>query len=119
MKNTKQIGDAGEEFVCRYLQRKGYKIAERNFRIRVAEVDIIASKKDLLVFVEVKMRKDDTFSKAFEAVNGAKQRKIRMAAEAYLAKAENRDKNARFDVAEVYGTLESKKLKLNYLANAF
>ncbi len=48
------FGDIGEETACSYLKKSGYSIIERNYQIKFGELDIIAQKDDLLVFVEVK-----------------------------------------------------------------
>lgn len=54
--NTKEIGDLTENLAAEYLQNKKYKIIERNFRCRFGEIDIIAQKNKILVFIEVKSR---------------------------------------------------------------
>lgn len=53
-KVSKQKGKEFEELAAKYLRRKGYKILERNFRKRFGEIDIIALKDNVLVFVEVR-----------------------------------------------------------------
>ena len=53
---NRTIGNYGEELACQYLKKQGYKILERNYRIRGGEVDIVARDQDYLVFVEVKAR---------------------------------------------------------------
>ena len=58
--NNKVVGNAGEDLACRYLEKNGYKILERNVRYsRFCELDIIAQLKDTVVFVEVKTRRTD------------------------------------------------------------
>ena len=52
--NTKITGDAGEKKAAAYLSSKGFSIIERNYRTKEGEIDIIAVKDELLVFVEVK-----------------------------------------------------------------
>src|SRR3989344_5121605 len=54
--SNKDVGNSGEETACRYLQKQGYKILGRNYRIRGGEIDIVAKDKEALVFVEVKTR---------------------------------------------------------------
>ena len=73
-----------------------------NYRCSLGEVDIIARQGTVFVFVEVKLRREGGYASALEAVTPAKQRKLRLAAEAWLA--ENGEENAecRFDVVEVY-----------------
>lgn len=48
------IGKAGENIACRYLERHGYKIIERNYREQGGEIDIISEKFGNIVFIEVK-----------------------------------------------------------------
>jgi Holliday junction resolvase-like predicted endonuclease len=50
----RQLGDKGEDIVCKYLERKGYKILERNYWKPWGEIDIVAEKSLRLSFIEVK-----------------------------------------------------------------
>ena len=57
MKNRNQLlGQKGEEVACGYLRKKGYTIVTRNWRSKIGEIDIVAKRGDVLVFVEVKTR---------------------------------------------------------------
>ena len=98
---TKQeIGLLGEEAAVNLLISKGYNILERNFRAGHLEVDIIATKDNFLVFVEVKTR-DENFLRSPESeVNRRKQSNIINAARYYIAKY-NRKEEARLDVITV------------------
>mgnify|MGYP002627213967 CR=1 FL=1 len=73
---TKNLGDAGEIFAANYLENHGYKIITKNFRVRSAEIDIVAEIDDVIVFVEVKTRSDTKYGLPSEAVNFRKQQKI-------------------------------------------
>lgn len=117
--STKQIGDIGEEYAVKYLKKKHYKILERNYRIRNGEIDIIACKKDVLVFVEVKTRHSQSLSQPFEAVDRRKRAAIVRTAKMYLCR--NRlDVFCRFDVCEVFVNRETlKPEKIVYIDNAF
>ena len=82
---TKRLGKSGEDYACRYLQRRGYKIMARNFRCRrYGEIDIVAQKNGVLYFVEVKTRSSFRYGLPCEAVTAAKQAKIYRCAEYYL-----------------------------------
>lgn len=61
----------GEEIACRLLKEKGYRIIETNFRTRFGELDIIASKDNFLVFVEVKLKKGTDFGLPEEMITEA------------------------------------------------
>ncbi len=102
MYTRKQSGNIAEEAAARYLTLKGYKILERNYFCRVGEIDIIAEKDGVLVFVEVKNRMIDLMGYGFQAVTKAKQRKICRAAAVYLAERDlSPERDMRFDVIDV------------------
>lgn len=114
------LGKWGEELVAEDLRQKGWIIAATNFRCRVGELDIVAKKGKYLAFVEVKLRKNDRFGAACEAVTASKQRKLRAAAQYYLI-SHSSGLQPRFDVAEVYAPqgIHTEKPNIYYLENAF
>ena len=99
--DARTLGNFGEEQAARYLRRKGYRIVERNFRCRQGEIDLIASKGEYVVFVEVKLRKDDGHGAAREFVTRSKQTKILTTAGLWLSRTQM-PLQPRFDVIEVY-----------------
>lgn len=56
--NNKEIGKLGEDFTIDFLNKRGFIILERNYKVPLGEVDIIAQKGDLLIFIEVKTRRN-------------------------------------------------------------
>ena len=70
---TKNLGNAGENFAANYLENLGYTIFSKNCRILSAEIDIIAEKDDVIIFVEVKTRSSTKHGLPIEAVNFRKQ----------------------------------------------
>ncbi len=113
--DRKKIGNNGESAAAIYLRFHGYKIIERNFSCRFGEIDIIAQKGELLVFVEVKTRKKDSLVDGVYSVDYYKQQRIIKTAKIFLAK--QRDEyNVRFDVILV----ESGAIpKINHIESAF
>lgn len=83
MKITNPIGKKGEDIAVAYLQKKGYKILERNYRKQYAEIDIICMRDKVLVFVEVKTRTSNAFGTPFEAITPWKLRPVTKLAEYY------------------------------------
>ncbi|MCX7703569.1 MAG: YraN family protein [Planctomycetota bacterium] len=79
-------GEEAEAIAVRYLKRRGYEIIVRNFRVRGGEIDIIALKKGVLVFVEVRSREGGSLVSAAESVTPRKVQRIKRAAKLYLAK---------------------------------
>ena len=102
MKKT-ELGAWGEQLAAEHMEAAGYRILARNFRSRFGEIDIIARRGNILAFVEVKLRKDASHGEAREFVTAAKQQRLRMTAEYYLAaRPWAQELQARFDVAEIY-----------------
>lgn len=77
MKNTKKIGDRGERVAREYLQKKGYKFLNANYRNRYGELDLVMKDKDVVVFVEVKTKSGDSFGKPEEMVSRWKLNQIK------------------------------------------
>ena len=81
-------GDAGraaEALAAEFLESRGLRILERNFRCRGGEVDLIARERDTLVFVEVRLRAGRAFGGAAASVDARKQAKVLRAAQFYLS----------------------------------
>jgi putative endonuclease len=111
------IGAQGEEIAARYLLGKKYEILQRNFRSRHGEIDIIARRKNVLIFVEVKTRRSSAFGSPLEAVSLKKQRSIGSVAQAYLQHNRLNGSAARFDVIAVL--LGSGAPEIEHIENAF
>jgi putative endonuclease len=71
-----QLGKTGEDIATSFLQGKGYRILERNFRVRYGELDIVAESGDAIVAVEVKTRRSRDFGLPEEAVTPRKLTEI-------------------------------------------
>lgn len=84
--SKRETGESGESMACRYLSDNGYTIIERNFKTPVGEVDIIAKKKGMLHFFEVKTRHGFKFGSPFEALMRWKRKRIRKTAGWFLVK---------------------------------
>jgi len=95
------FGKTGEDLACRELERRGYAIVARRYRMRGGELDIIARDGPTLVFVEVKAREGCAFGLAAEAVTPVKQRRIARLALDYVARHHLADCPCRFDVVSI------------------
>lgn len=118
MNTSRQTGDLGEQLTAQYLVKNNYEIIERNYITRYGEIDIIARIDDIIVFVEVKTRKNADFAQAQEAVSNSKQRKIELTALLWLQK-HGVELCSRFDVVEIYINKTDKTYKVNHLIGAF
>ena len=118
MSRQKIVGKLGEDCAAKFLEAKGYTIVARNFRIRSAEIDIIAQTDGVLVFAEVKARSDIRHGLPSEAVTLRKQKKIIAAAGVFLQDEEFCNCACRFDVVEVF-LCGTEVAKINHIENAF
>ncbi|MFC2083484.1 YraN family protein [Bacteroidota bacterium] len=114
---NQSIGGKGEEIACKYLQEKGYRIIERNYRFGHGEIDIIAKDKEILVFIEVKTRNNLTFGPPELAITLNKQRQIKKIASSYLYSKNIDNTDCRIDVIGILIT--KKNPVINHIENAF
>ncbi len=117
MADRHDTGRLGEELTAYYLERSGYRILRRNYRIKGGEIDIIAANDKFIAFVEVKTRAEDAWESGIQAVTKRKQRLIIRAAQEYITKY-LLELQPRFDIAEVT-MKDGKPVKLDYTDNAF
>lgn len=96
-----QVGREGEDAAAVYLAERGYRILERNLRLRAGEIDLVAEESGYLVFVEVKTRTSSGYGTAAEAVTAQKRRQLIRLAGLYLARRGGAPPPCRFDVVTV------------------
>lgn len=96
----RKTGVLGEEVAARFLERSGYRILARNWRVGRLELDLVARDGDTIVFVEVKARRAGPQSPA-EAVDRRKRARIRRAAARWIAARRELAAEYRFDVVGV------------------
>ncbi len=107
-------GAAGEEAAERFLEGEGYSIVARNFRCRRGEIDLIARRGERVAFVEVKTWDVLSASELEYAIDRRKQRRIRQASRAFLARRPDlRELELGYDVVFVQGT------RIEHLQGAF
>lgn len=100
---NREIGTVCETYVCDYLERQGFSILARNFRVgKGTELDIVAKKDDTIHFIEVKARSQIVFGLPREAVTQAKMHRILKASELFTARYGTYGCKRSYDVAEVY-----------------
>jgi putative endonuclease len=98
--NSQKYGAEGEAFAANYLKNLGYEILERNWRFKKLEVDIIVRKGNVIAFVEVKTRKNNTFGEPEIFVTRKKQNFLIAAANHYIIE-NNMDVESRFDIIAI------------------
>jgi putative endonuclease len=71
-----ETGKIGEEIAKEYLEKKGYKIIEQNYRTKYAEIDLICRQKNKLVLVEVRTKIGENYGTPEDTINNRKRRKL-------------------------------------------
>lgn len=117
MASTVKIGQFGEGLAANYLEKLGYKIIERNYRIRGGEIDIIAQDNKTLVYIEVKTRSSHSFGYPEEAVTAKKLRFLKRAAQIYCNFKKIRPASERIDVLAI-DILNPENPQFNLIKNA-
>lgn len=108
----KQVGDDAERVAEQYLVKHGLSLVERNYRTRFGEIDLIMRDGEALIFVEVRLRKNDDFGGAAASIGTHKQRRLVAAAQQYIS-ALRHPPPCRFDAVLIMGT------QIEWLKDAF
>jgi len=112
---AQRIGGRGEGLAARFLMEKGYEIVEHNYRYGQAEIDLIVRQKQLLVFVEVKTRRNADYGYPEEFVSARQRAQIIRAADHYIRQHDWQG-NIRFDIIAI---LTEPALSIEHLTDAF
>lgn len=128
---TNKIGNFGEDLAEKYLKKRGWRILSRNYDVRGGEIDIIGFRFGILVYFEVKARRNESFGKPADSVDQAKishiKKAIRNFQQLYIKgnrvsvfyplgiEKKRYIKKQRIDVIEVY--LSDKSQKINHIKN--
>lgn len=115
MKHNQRIGKWGEETAVEYLVQNGYAIVDRNVRTPYGEIDIIAKRDDIFVFVEVKTRTSNKMGLPEESITSRKREHMIACAEHYAV--ENEIDSWQIDVISVEGKPGAEPI-ITYFENA-
>ncbi len=114
---TRLLGAMGEQIAARSLREKGYEIIAANYRTKIGEIDIIATKDKYICFVEVKTRKRGGYLNPRDNVDLAKQKRIKDSAQIYMAYKKFK-LYVRFDIIEVLLS-DNGSHEINHIKDAF
>ena len=118
--DTQYLGTLGEDLAEKYLIKNGYKIVQRNYRNAFGEIDIVAKKQGVLVFVEVKTRHsthDNNFLPE-QSVNFHKQMKLKKLCEMFNVEHHNEDQEWQIDVISIILDKSTQEATINHIENA-
>lgn len=113
----RELGKRGEDAAVQYIEKRGYRIVERNFTCELGEMDIVALDGKTLCFIEVKTLSSSAYGPPEIAVTVHKQRQLSKVALAYLNQNHLQDREARFDVIAV--TLSPGDKRVELIKDAF
>ena len=118
-RNTRTVGFDAEQLARQYLHRQGLTQVSQNFQSRLGEIDLIMQDKDCLIFVEVRYRASNRFSRASLTVDIHKQRKLIRTAALFLAKqSQYANSVCRFDVVAIDADDQGEKT-IEWIKDAF
>jgi len=112
--NVESVGSKAEKIAGKYLVKQGLKLKKRNFACKMGEIDLIMQDKDVLVFVEVRMRSTNDYGGALLSVDYKKQKRIKKAASLYLKRYNKRPPKCRFDVVAIDGNQSKRAIPFKY-----
>jgi putative endonuclease len=116
--DRRETGKLGEKLACNFLANNGYRIIETNYRCRDGEVDVVTQLRDVLVFVEVRTKKNLKFGTPEESITEKKKEKLRAVAEHYAQNHENLPSTWRIDVVAVQLSFQGKPRRIEIIENA-
>ncbi|MFT4589285.1 MAG: putative endonuclease [Limisphaerales bacterium] len=112
-------GELGERAAKKHLKKLGLKFLIANFKSKRGEIDLIFRDQDCLVFVEVKTRSDESWTRPAAAVNARKRRLLSLTAMDYLKLLKDAQVKIRFDIVEVLLEPDEKIREIRHLPNTF
>jgi len=112
-------GEIGEKAARRHLKQLGLKFLTSNFRSKRGEIDLVFRDNDCLVFVEVKTRSNESWTRPAAAVNARKKRLLSQTAMDYLRSLRDPQVRIRFDIVEVLLDEAETVSEIRHLPNTF
>ena len=111
-------GKIAEDIAANTLSKEGIKLLDRNFRCRFGEIDLIGLDQNILVFIEVRYRHNESHMAAVETIDRHKCKKLVRTSEYYLNKHRNyQSYQCRYDVIAITGELD--RPAIEWIKNAF
>lgn len=115
--NNNSVGKIGEDLGCQYLISQGYKIIEVNFYSHWGELDIIAEKKAVIHFVEVKTRRSKKYGMPSEAVTYGKLKRLKRTIDYYIMKNKLQNRKMTIDVIGIILASDHEKTEIKLYEN--
>ena len=116
--DRQEVGKLGEKAARKFLKKRGYRVRETGFRCRHGEIDIIAQKKDYLVFVEVRTKSSLDFGTPEESITQAKKERLIASALTYTTTHQKLPSLSRIDFVAVELDDKGKTKRIELIENA-
>lgn len=117
--NRRSLGQRAEALAAAYLEARGYTITARNWRRPEGEIDLVAARGDICVFIEVRSRTGIERGHPLETVTASKRARVLRAARLYLDEERPRADSFRFDVLGVTFSPDDGEPEIVHVENAF
>lgn len=114
--NTREVGQTAERQAADFLLENGFTIRHTNWQLGQKELDIVAEKRGILHFVEVRSLSSTAIMEPYQSIGKQKQRNLIWAANAYIDKL-GLDMEAQFDIVSLVRTAGG--ITIDYIPNAF
>ncbi len=114
----RETGNLGEKLAAEFLQKRGYRIVQSNYRCPEGEVDIVARYKNCLVFVEVRTKRSREFGSPEESITPAKMDKLRRVAAHYRQAHDDIPASWRIDVVAIELDRQNQPRRIEHIENA-
>lgn len=116
----KKVGTDGEQKAAEYLRENGYTIRETNWRCKSGEIDLVAERNGIMIFVEVRTRSTKgIYGTPLESVRARKQNQVRQTAQVYLYRKGQLERSVRFDVISIQLSADGRLQELRHIESAF
>lgn len=112
-------GELGERTAKKHLKRLGLKFLTANFRCQRGEIDLVFRDGECLVFIEVKTRSGESWTRPAAAVNARKKKRLSQTAMEYLKLLKDPQVKIRFDIVEVLLDAAEEVVEVRHLPNTF
>lgn len=112
------LGQRGEQLAAEKLIASGYEVIERNYRCAEGEIDLVARRGEVWVFVEVRTRRGRAFGTPEESITARKKTRLIAAAQSYLQAHNVVDADWRIDVVAVELSAKGELLRIELIENA-
>ncbi len=111
------LGKLGEDLAVRWLKKQGYNIIARNLKLSYQEIDIVARRGGILVFVEVKTRAENVCQRAEEAMDQRKTQNLKRAIALFLSQSRLNYQDLRLDLIAIEINKTARRARLKHYQN--